>query len=174
MYKNLKNKKIKFILGLILMITLNFAFIPSILTPSTKRNTEFNEIRSSGVFYDIEINDLPSSPYNWSWAATQPWFKGGSGTPVDPYRIEDETFMYGAGAGECLRIFHSNKHFIIRNCTFTNSNPLLAGLYFVNVTNGQFLENNVVLNGYGIVYDSVNNTLISNNNFYNLNHLAIK
>ncbi|MFX1570537.1 MAG: nitrous oxide reductase family maturation protein NosD [Promethearchaeota archaeon] len=165
MYKKIKNKKIRIIFGVILLITLNLASVPSFLTPINKEIKELKEIRSAGVYYDIEINDLPSSPTNWSWAATQPWFKGGSGTPVDPYRIEDETFMYSSGAGECLRIFHSNKHFIIRNCTFTNSFPSLAGLYFVNVTNGQFLENNVVFNGYGLVCDNVSNTIISNNDF---------
>jgi hypothetical protein len=72
--------------------------------------------------------------------------------------------MYSSGVGECLRIFHSRKHFIVRNCTIINSRPDLAGLHLYNVTNGQILDNDIVFNGYGIVYIDVNNTFISNNN----------
>ncbi len=162
MYKNLKNKKIKFIFGLILLITLNFAFIPS--TPKSKSISEFKEIKSSGIYYDIDINDLPGSLNNWSWAITQPWFKGGSGTAMDPYRIEDETFMYSTGVGECLRILNSIKHFIVRNCTITNSHPAWAGIHLNNVTNGEILDNTIINNGYGIVYIDGSNTIISNNN----------
>ena len=164
MNKQLKNKKIKIIFGLILLITLNFASIPSFHAPMKKNNSELYELRNSGLSYDIEINDFPGSLTNWAWAATQPWFGGGSGTSGDPYIIEDETFMYSSGAGECLRIFNSRKHFIVRNCTIINSHPVWAGLYLDNVTNGQFLDNDIVFNGYGIVYIDVNNTLISNNN----------
>ncbi len=164
MYKNLKNKKIKFILGLILLITLNLPFIPSKLTPITKSQTEFNQLRSSDVYFDIDINDLPGSLNNWSWATTQPWFGGGSGTPGNPYIIEDHTLMYSAGVGECIRILNSRKHFIIRNCTIINSDLGLAGVHLWNVTNGQILDNEIIDNGYGIVYIDVNNTIISNNN----------
>ena len=164
MNKKLKNKKIKYIFGLILLITLNFTSLSFINVPMKKSKSELNELRSSGVSYDIEINDLPGSLTNWSWAATQPWFGGGSGTLGDPYIIEDETFMYSSGAGEPLRVFNSRKHFIVRNCTITNSHPSLAGIHLYNVTNGQILNNNIVFNGYGIVYIDVNNTFISNNN----------
>lgn len=164
MNKKLKNKKIKIIFGLILLITLNFASIPSFNAPMKKNNSELYELRNSGLSYDIEINDLPGSLTNWSWAATQPWFGGGSGTSGDPYIIEDETFMYSSGIGECLRIFHSRKHFIVRNCIIINSHPSWAGLHLYNVTNGQILNNDIIFNGYGIVYIDVSNTLISNNN----------
>ncbi|TKJ22614.1 MAG: hypothetical protein CEE42_12690 [Promethearchaeota archaeon Loki_b31] len=164
MNKKLKNKKIKIIFGLILLITLNFASILSFHAPMKKNNSELYELRNSGLSYDIEINDLPGSLTNWSWAATQPWFGGGSGTSGDPYIIEDETFMYSSGMGECLRIFHSRKHFIIRNCTIINSHPVWAGLHLYNVTNGQILDNDIIFNGYGIVYIDVSNTFITNNN----------
>ena len=163
MKKQLNNKKIKIIFGLILLIMLNIASIPSFHAPMKKNNSELHELRSSGVSYDIEINDLPGSLTNWSWATTQPWFGGGSGTELAPYIIEDETFMYSSGAGECLRIFNSRKYFIVRNCTIVNSHPALAGLHLNNVTNGQIFDNDIVFNGYGIVYIDVNNTLISNN-----------
>ncbi len=165
MYKKLKNRKFKIILGLILVITLNFPFIPSILNPLSKsNNNELGNIKSSGVYYDIDINDLPGSLNNWSWAVTQPWFKGGSGTVGDPYRIEDETFMYSSGVGECIRILNSRRHFIIRNCTIINSDSNYAGVHLNNVTNGQILNNTIIDNGYGIVYIETNNTIISNNN----------
>ena len=164
MYKKFKNKKIKIIFGVILLLTLNLASIPFFHPPMNKSDFDLNELKSSGVYYDIDINDLPGSLNNWTWATTQPWFGGGSGTELDPYIIEDDTFMYSSGAGECIRIFNSRKHFIIRNCTIINSHPSWAGLHLNNVTNGDILNNQIVFNAYGIVYIDANDTIISNNN----------
>ena len=164
LYKKLKDKKIKILLGLILIITLNFIAIPSFQTPILNSESDLSKIRSSGIYYDIEINDLPGSLTNWSWATTQPWFGGGSGTELDPYIIEDETFMYSSGAGEPFRVFNSREHFVVRNCTIINSDSNWAGVHLNNVSNGDFLDNQIVFNGYGIVYIDVNNSLISNNN----------
>jgi len=164
LHKKLKNKNLKFLIGLILLVTLNFAFLPSFHTPMKKSESDLNELKSSGVYYDIDIDDLPGSLNNWTWATTQPWFGGGSGTELDPYIIEDDTFTYSSGAGEPLRIFNSRKHFIVRNCTIINSHPSWAGVHLNNVTNGDFFDNQIVFNAYGIVYIDVNDTIISNNN----------
>ena len=167
MYKNIKIKKIKFTLGLILLITLNFTFIPSILTPNTKSNTEFNEIRSSGVYEDILIDDLPSSLTNWSWAQTQPWFGGGSGTSGSPYIIEDHIFEYSTGSGLCFGIQNSRKYFIINNCTFRNSALGSVAFLLSNVTNGQILNSSIYNSvSDGLMMGDTNGILISNNEIY--------
>lgn len=168
MYKKLNNRKIKFIFGLILFITLNFASIPSFHTPINKSLNELNEIKSSGVYYDIVINDLPGSLTNWSWVETQLWFGGGSGTLGDPYIIEDHTFEYSAGSGACFSIINSRKYFIINNCTFRNSSLLNAGLKLVNVTYGQIFDSYFYDNvADGIELEDTNEMLILNNEIYN-------
>jgi len=167
MYKILKNKRIIFIFGLTLLIILNSVLIPSILPSLSKNNTELKEIKSSGVYNDIDINDLPSSLNNWTWAETQPWFGGGAGTSGDPYIIEDHTFEYSAGSGACFSMINSRKYFIINNCTFRNSALGNVGLLLVNVTNGQILNCYIyynVVDGMSVGYTS--EILISNNEIH--------
>jgi len=166
MNKKLKNKNIKFIFGVLLLITLNFVSIPSFLTPVTKSTNNIEEIKSSGVYYDVEINDLPISPVNWSWAETQPWFGGGSGTLGSPYVIEGHTFEYSMGSGLCFGIRNSRKHFIINNCTFSGSDLGNAGLLLQNVTNGQIRNNTIFNNVYGIQLYDTNYTSINENNVH--------
>ncbi|MFX0155673.1 MAG: nitrous oxide reductase family maturation protein NosD, partial [Candidatus Hodarchaeota archaeon] len=167
MYKKLQNKKIKFIFGLILLISLNFSNFLSFLTPINRNNNNFKELKSSGVYYDIVIDDFPGSLTNWAWAQTQPWFGGGSGSPGDPYIIEDHTFEYSSGSGDCFYIMNSRKYFIINNCTFRNSFLLHVGLFLVNVTNGQIL-NSYIYNSVadGIELLDTSEMFISNNHIY--------
>ena len=117
-YKKLKNKNIKVIFGLLLLlITLTFTSFSFDHLPTKKSDSELIELKSSGVFNNIAIDDLPGSLTNWSWAETQPWFGGGTGTELDPYIIEDHTFD-ALGTGDSLRIENSRKFFIINNCSF--------------------------------------------------------
>ncbi|MFX1570538.1 MAG: NosD domain-containing protein [Promethearchaeota archaeon] len=167
MYKKLKNKKITFIFGVILLITLNLTTIPSVITPMRKSSNEINELKSSGIYYDIVIDDLPSSLTNWTWAMTQPWFGGGSGTSGDPYRIENHIFEYNTGSGLPFGIINSRKYFIINNCTFRNSASGNVALLLSNVTNGQILNSYIYNSGVdGINVDDTNEILISNNEIY--------
>ena len=174
MYKKLKNKKAKFILGFILLIALNFMLFYSFLIPVNHRINEFKEIKSSGVYYDIAIDDLPSSSNNWAWAKTQPWFGGGSGTSGDPYIIENHIFEYSAGSGFCFSIINSKKYFIINNCTFRNSNSGNVGLLLTNVTNGQIFNSSIYNSlGDGIWIEDTNGILISNNEIYDNTYSGI-
>ncbi|MEM3040044.1 MAG: hypothetical protein QXO54_04490, partial [Candidatus Methanomethylicaceae archaeon] len=59
----------------------------------------------------------------------------GSGTPSDPYIIENWTIDAQNGNG--ISIFHTDAYFIIRNCTIFNG---VYGIYMLNVTNGR-IEN---------------------------------
>ena len=125
------------------------------------------------VFYDIVIDDLPGSLTSWSWAETQPWFGGGSGTPGAPYIIEDHTFEFSAGSGSCFSILNSRKYFIINNCTFNNSDSNGNGLFLSNTTNGQITNNQMINNYRGIFLYLCNDTSISDNLVYDNDYYGI-
>ena len=173
MKKQSNNKKIKIISGLILLITLNFNAFSFIQPPMNESSSNLLELKSSGVFYDIVIDDLPGSLTNWSWAETQPWFGGGYGTSGDPYIIEDHTFEFSTGSGDCFNILNSRKDFIINNCTFKNSGGTDEGLYLFNTTNGQITNNQMVNNYRGLYLNLCNDTLISDNQVYDNNYYGI-
>ena len=119
-----------------------------------------------------------------------PWCYG-SGTPDDPYIIEN-VFVNGSGTGKCLQIKNSLKNFIIKNCTLVESGLDYrdAGIYLDNITNGRivnctsinnyngirvlgysknnsYFSNNLVDNRYGIIMIRSDLTLISNNRIEN-------
>ena len=84
MNKKLKNKNIKVIFGLLLLITLIFTSFSFNHLPTKKSDSDLLELKSSGVFNNIAIDDLPGSLTNWSWAETQPWFGGGYRNRIRP------------------------------------------------------------------------------------------
>ncbi len=151
-----------------LMDNFNKAHIRNLETESFNFN-----IKVSATYNDIVIDDLPGSLTNWTWAETQIWFGGGSGTIGSPYIIESHTFEYSAGGGDSFAILNSRKYFIIRNCTFVNSNSIDVGLYLNNVTNGQILNNQMYNNYFGIEFVNVNDTIVSDNNVTNNNFYGI-
>ncbi|TFG25609.1 MAG: hypothetical protein EU533_00990 [Promethearchaeota archaeon] len=167
MYEKIKiNKnKIKFLFALILLIGFNFISYPSFQVSKSSFDQDSNEIKSSGTCSPISIDDLPSSLNNWSWAETQTWFGGGSGTPSDPYILED-LIIDGGGTSNCILIQNSFKHFIIRNCTVFNSGTVLfaSGILLFNVTNSQIIGNNASNNQFmGISVLASNYNVISGN-----------
>ncbi|MHA2394385.1 MAG: right-handed parallel beta-helix repeat-containing protein, partial [Promethearchaeota archaeon] len=99
----------------------------------------------------------------------------GSGTPVDPYVIENYE-IDGGGTTTCIDVLNSDAHFIIQNCTLFNSgigtNPFYhAGIRFYNVSNAK-LFHNIIYNhsrtGIRLYYECDNNNITNNyvNNSY--------
>jgi parallel beta-helix repeat protein len=91
----------------------------------------------------------------------------GNGTASNPYLIEDLEIDGGA-VGSCILIENSNDHFMILNCSFTNSEDDFlmeeAGIKTVNSSNGQLI-NNTFINPDGVaifLYYSNDTTLIGN------------
>ena len=138
---------------------------------STEKINHNSQLKTSAIFYNVNINDLPGSLTNWSWAESQPWFGGGSGTISNPYIIEGHTFD-ALGTGSSFSIENSNKYFIIRSCLLNKSGASLtdAGLYLSNVTNAIITNNDFINNHNGIYFEySYNNEFNSNiivNNTY--------
>ncbi|MBY8999854.1 MAG: right-handed parallel beta-helix repeat-containing protein [Candidatus Heimdallarchaeota archaeon] len=108
-------------------------------------------------YQDVEINDLPGEPQNWTWAKDQ-GICTGNGIESDPYIVEDILF---AGTDFCFSILNSAKYFIITNCTISGN----KGLLLSNVTNGQIIDSNIISNvGEGMNLDTCSAILVSGNN----------
>ncbi len=91
----------------------------------------------------------------------------GNGTTSNPYLIEDLEIDGGA-VGSCILIENSNDHFMILNCSITNSEDDFlmreAGIKLVNSSNGRLINNTFSnLDGVAIyLYYSNDTTLIGN------------
>jgi len=163
-YLQKKNKNLKalIIFGLI-FITPIYGIILSSLKSVDEIDVTKNP-KTSAVYNNISIDDLPGSLTNWSWAESQPWFGGGTGSVSNPYIIEGHTFE-GLGSGNSLSIENSFKYFIVRDCLLNGSGTLLTngGLYLSNVTNAIVTNNNFTNNYNGIYFEYSDNIEIFSN-----------
>ena len=169
-----KNKILIFLFSLFILLIflqINNIFDNYIISnyenPQVDTENDLKGLKTSTTYNDVEINDLPGSPFNWSWASTQPWCTQGQGTQEEPYIIEHVNFSYSSGTGNCLSILNSRKYFIIRNCTFRYSGLGYSGLYLNNVTNGQIIKSEIYSNQNGITLDDSSDIVISENQVHN-------
>jgi len=169
--KNNIKLKVLFLLGLFLILPINSIIIASFSTISLPNN-DINKLRSSAPINSISIDDLPGSLTNWSWAQTQSWFRGGSGTELDPYIIED-LIVDGNLTDSCISISNSNAYFMIRNCTLLNSTSggTSGGIDLNNVTNGYIYRNYFYNHRNSAIYSGVSDyIIISENTLENHRH----
>jgi parallel beta-helix repeat protein len=152
------------ILGIVFLIVKTSDF--NNLTNNSTLNQENCDKLNLGDFWTLSpiiIDDSGSSGFTWKQAANQSWCVG-NGTFNNPYVIENITINGGASSS-CMQVKHSNKYFVINNCTFSNSGTASNGaINLINVTNGFILNNKCSNNNrYGIFLTScVNNSLIKN------------
>jgi parallel beta-helix repeat protein len=113
---------------------------------------------------------------NWSDSANDlPWVQGGDGSPGNPYIIENVTIDAGGKNIGAIFIENSIDHFIIRNCTLSNTgNGSIwwfhnGGIHLFNVRNGRLIKNNCLDNLHSGIHleDSHNNEIIENTLEYN-------
>jgi parallel beta-helix repeat protein len=160
-----------FIVCSILGVSIGFSPNFSNITFKNEENYDIFLPEMATTFVDIEIDALAttnSTNYgNWTWAKDI-GICTGLGTPANPYVIQDHVFDNGAMFDDCLRILNSREFFVIRRCTFRNSDSLEAGLYLNNVTNGEII-NSIAYNCLrGIELSFVNDTeIIANHVFEN-------
>ncbi|MFX1267401.1 MAG: nitrous oxide reductase family maturation protein NosD [Promethearchaeota archaeon] len=101
------------------------------------------------------------------WPILSPWCTG-SGTPNDPYIIENIT-IDAVGSGSCLEIRHTENHFIIRNSTFLNSGigggspPYEGGIKIWDTVNGTLFNNTCSGNSFGITLYNTEDITIEKN-----------
>ena len=126
---------------------------------------ENNDCSGSTKDEPIFINGTGVGAHNWTWAVSE-WGFSGSGTEGAPYIIENLN-IDGFGITSCIEIINSNAHFIIKNCTVSNSGKgaYEAGIDLQNTNNGTIFNNTCSNNGgYGILlYSSCNINNISGN-----------
>ena len=177
----------------------------NIYANDTNGNVGYNSvsvIKNSSLSYYWDLNGTriyidDIDPFsNWvEIEKNNPWCYG-SGTPIDPYIIEN-VLVNGSGAGKCIEIKNSVKNFVIKNCTVVDSGSDYhdAGILFNNISNGRivnctsingyygirvlyskndsYLSNRLKNNNYGIVLIMSNLTMISDNSIIN-NGIGIK
>jgi parallel beta-helix repeat protein len=132
---------------------------------SEKEYLNYNHIKISNLYETtIQIDDLPSSNFDWEWAESQSWCSG-SGTEIDPYIIENHVFAISDSGATCLSIKNSEKYFIIENCSFFDTlfSGSGSGVYLYNVTNAKVINSSVHHKYQGIYLDHSYNNLISGN-----------
>lgn len=138
-----------------------------ILDSNTHNEKIERSLKGSGY---LDLSGTPISiigNLGWEEAATnEPWCEG-SGTPGDPYIIEN-VIINGNGIGDCIYIETSDVYFIIRNCEVynsgnTNNPPVEAGIRLYQVDNGQLIENTCYYNGHGIKLIGCNNMILKDN-----------
>jgi parallel beta-helix repeat protein len=174
-------KSIKKVLIIVIILTLfifslNFSkFIRTNINKNALSEKKSVRIRESG-YWDLNGTQIfidDSDPdFNWSKTANENDWCFGTGTWSDPYVIENIT-IDGRGLSNCIEIKNSEAYFIIRNCSFHNSDTSLryAGLMLNNSNNGNLINNNCSENNsHGIfLFNCKNNTLSGNiankNNF---------
>lgn len=155
--KKNKNLKALIIFGLIFLTPIN-GIILSSLTPINQTYSTKN-LKTAVAYNSIIINDLPGSLTNWSWAETQPWFGGGSGTEQDPYLLED-LIVDGNATDNCITILNSEAYFQIIDCTLSNSSTGTNGaIYLYNVSNGVVSGNLIANNSHGIYLDGSSSSI---------------
>ena len=109
----------------------------------------------------IYINGL-SSTGDWAYTVSNNDWCSGSGTWSDPYIIEN-VIIDAQNSDNCLSIDATHDYFIIRNCTFYNSNTgsspyYNAGIKLFNAKNGIIINNNIFSNyGSGITLRTLSN-----------------
>ena len=107
-----------------------------------------------------------------NWTETKAAGKcSGSGTYSDPFIIQNLE-INGGGTKSCIFIENSQVYFTIKNCKLYNAygdgRPEGGGIYFMNVSNGYIIKNQVNENTYvGINLISCNNISIMNNDASN-------
>jgi len=135
--------KIILVLFLFGVITL---YVNSLIIKNDNNLLEDVILRTSATYTTpIDIDDLPGSLNDWSWAKSQGYCTG-SGTESDPYIIQNHAFDTSGYLISCLIISNSRKHFEIRNCSFIGYNDA-GGIRLSNTTNGRIIGNKNIYTG---------------------------
>ncbi|UCD01221.1 MAG: right-handed parallel beta-helix repeat-containing protein [Promethearchaeota archaeon] len=118
--------------------------------------------------YYVNLTSIPvfiDGNSQWSSIASSEFWCSGSGTFNDPYVIS-HVYINGQDSGSCILIQNTTAYFTIEESIIFNSGSgnYDAGIKFINVTNGNIINNNCSLNlGSGIILLYCSNMTILNN-----------
>ncbi len=167
-------RKLNFIIiGLMLITGIFFIFnFRPIYNAGNKIYTQIEksiDIKISGTYENITIDNLPGSWNNWTWAENQEWCTG-SGTSQNPYIIQGHTLSIDS-IFDGIEIQNSQDvYFIIENCTFFWDGIISIGfeaaISLVNVTNGLINDNLIHGMPAGIELTQCEDISITDNTIY--------
>ena len=86
----------------------------------------------------------------------------GNGTLGNTFIIDELDISFSDGANHCIIIRNTQVSFIISNCNFRGFDSGV-GIYLVNVTNGEVVNNNCNNNKVGIFLDRSDHNTVENN-----------
>jgi len=126
--------------------------------------------------YEVSALDHPPIYISDNWSEVKAaGLCSGAGTEINPYIIEN-IIINAHQTGSCVEIINSNENFVIRNCTFINSERTFneGGIRLYSVENGIIKGNILANNSYnGIFGEYCQNIIIENNIFDSNEELAI-
>lgn len=162
--KNVKNMKKKKSIMILLMILLSSIIVSNtkdlLIVNDTTDLVEHPQLKLNS-FYNltgpIYIDDADPN-YNWSKTVADNEWCSGSGTPSDPYIIED-VYMNKTGIDPSITIKNSNNYFMIRNCSIYRT----GGMYFKSVSHGSLSENNFTWLYSSLMMEDCHDITIFNN-----------
>ncbi|MFX1567356.1 MAG: NosD domain-containing protein [Promethearchaeota archaeon] len=167
---NLRKMKIV-IIELILIMAICFMIVPiGYFEAKISIQTEIGtNIKISGTYENITIDNLPGSWNNWEWAENQEWCTG-LGTLQNPYIIQGHTLGIDS-IFDGIDIQNSEDiYFIIENCTFFWDGFISIGfesaISLVNVTNGLINDNLIHGMPIGIELTQCEDIILTKNTIY--------
>lgn len=158
----MKNKTFAFSLIISLLFTGIFISKEDCVKPTENYDSNIAiHLKSSANSDRIRIYD------NWTDTKTA-GICTGDGTKSNPYTLKNLIIDAG-GIANVIHIENTTEYFKIENCTLFNSGGHLhdSGIYLLNVTNGQIINNTMYDNTHGMYIWSCLNLKIVRNRFYN-------
>jgi len=159
---------------IIILITIGILFA---LSPIITNNHSFTPGSSDNIGLDNEnlilskISGKISINGNSGWASAKTnEICTGNGTQSEPYVIEDLEIDSG-GVGSGIRIYNSDVHFKIENCSLYNMGVGWgdSGIHLYNVDKRQLINNSVYNSqSKAILLEYSNNNSVSRNRLYNI------
>ena len=159
--------ELMFIIGFSLIY--NFGHLSNSTTNIYAQTEEIKDVKISGTYENITIDNLPGSWNNWSWAENQIWCSG-LGTLQNPYIIQGHTLGVD-NVFDGIRISNShNIYFKVENCTFIwdgfIATGMERGIQLANSTDGFIINNTIhgISNGVNLI--DCEDLVFNNNTIY--------
>lgn len=157
------------------VFSLGFLFIINLSFVNKSKASQYKEIENnlnlkpSGTYENITIDNFPGSWNDWEWAESQIWCSG-LGTQQNPYIIQSHTFGIDNSL-DGIRISNSHEiYFKIENCTFIWDGFMRTGtergIYLTNSTKGTIINNILYDTSNGMQIYNCEDTNVANNTIY--------
>ncbi|MFX1572654.1 MAG: NosD domain-containing protein [Promethearchaeota archaeon] len=147
----------------------NSGYLSNSRTDNYVQNDDITDVKISGTYANITIDNLPGSWNNWEWAKTQIWCSG-LGTSENPYIIQGHTLEID-NTNDGIKISNSyDIYFTIKYCTFIWIGGIYTSgtaIYLDNSTDGLIINNTIQEIDYGIDLNDCENINITKNTIYN-------